>query len=194
MTWKRQLFGAENPTRARVVGMSLLWVFIGLMTMGLFVDFIPADGLHGVPAVLVFGFVGLVLTVATLLMGITKGRASDVIRRGGGTTRTALSVAILPPMFGLMLWLATVKGAGWLVTRSIGTPEAKHVMLLTHHTSSRRSCDYQLKGPPLDASFPGYVCIPEALYRSHPNQTIAVELRGRSTAAGFAIISVYTDP
>ena len=137
----------------------------------------------------VFGFLGLMLTVAAMLNGIASGRARLPAGREG--LKAALGVLMMPLIVGSALWLVFIKTLPWAYARLLGKPvEIEATMHLSHHYS-RRSCDTKLKGGPMAATFPDYICVRKSYYDAHPDKDVRVRLTGRRTLMGTAIIGVF---
>jgi hypothetical protein len=58
------------------------------------------------------------------------------------------------------------------------------------HRYSRKSCSNKLKGGPMAATLPDYICVSQGYYDAHPNKDVVVRLSGRQTLLGVAIIDV----
>jgi hypothetical protein len=187
--WKTLWFGSESPKTAKVMGTVGLLVFTALAVAGAFVKFIPADGLHGRPAMWVFGFLGLMLTVAVMLNGISSGRARLPAGREG--LKAALGILMMPLLVGGALWLAFIKTLPWAYARLLGKPVEIEATMHLSHRYSRRSCDTKLKGGPMTATFPDYVCVRRSYYDAHPDKDVRVRLVGRQTLMGTAITGVF---
>lgn len=187
--WRTLWFGSESPTGGKVALTVGLLGFLALGIVGMTVEFIPADGLHGAPAMWVFGFVGLMLTVAAMLQGIASGR----LRLPGGLAgmKAVLGILLMPALVGFMLWLVCIKALPWAYARVLGEPVDIIATMQLDHSRSRRSCDTKLRGGPMAATMPGYVCVSKRYYDAHPDRHVRVRLAGRQTLMGTAILEVF---
>lgn len=189
MSWKTLWFGSESPPLSKVMGTIGLLVFTALVMVGMFVRFVPADGLHGAPAMWVFGFLGLMLTVAVMLNGILSGRA----RLPGGVEglKATFGLLMMPLLVGVFLWLVFIKALPWMYARLFGQPVEIAATMHLQHSHSRRSCDTKLKGGPMSATFPNHLCVSKRYYDAHPDKDVRVRLAGRRTLMGTAIVGVF---
>lgn len=71
-----------------------------------------------------------------------------------------------------------------------GSFEEAYVMQ-TDHQSSRSTCEYRLRGGPMEHGFPDYLCIQEDLYHRYPQQQVAVILKGQRSRLGTHIVEIY---
>ena len=118
--WRTLWFGSESPTGGKVALTVGLLGFLALGIVGMTVEFIPADGLHGAPAMWVFGCVGLMLTVAAMLQGIASGRLH--LPGGLAGMKAVLGILLMPALVGVMLWLVCIKALPWAYARVLGEP------------------------------------------------------------------------
>ena len=187
-TWRTLWWGSEDAPLARKLSIVGLVAFMALALAGLFVDFVPAEGLYGTAAAAIFFFVGLVLSLLLFLRVSGTGRTDNLFRQG--RLKAVACIAVMPVFIGYMLWLGFVKALPWAATRALGSDHATQARMRTDHESSRRSCDYRIEGGPLDRTLPGFLCISQQYYRAHQDAEVIVRLHGKRSALGFAIVSV----
>lgn len=161
---------------------------IGAVIFGLFVDFVPMPMLYGWHAAVFFLAVGVVEMVLLGSYTIRKGTYGVFFDKG--FVKFVLVFLALPLMFALCSWLIVAKTLPWAFTRAFGEPYRQSYIMRTEYRSSRKSCDYRLQGPPADRSFPGYLCIGEAIYSTYPERSVEVVLSGRRSAFGQDVQSI----
>lgn len=162
---------------------------LGLVPLGMFVDFVPAAFLYGRQWLLPMLLVGVVMTVLLAVLGYRQGQMSVITDKG-----PLFSIFMLfgsPLLLGAVSWLILAKSLPWMFTRVAGTPFREVHVMQVHYQDSRRSCDYRLLGGPMKRSIPEYLCINEAFYRRHPEQEVPVLLTGQRSALGMRIEHVY---
>ena len=162
---------------------------LGLLILGVFVDFIPAAGFYGERAAIVFGVIGLFLTVLIYGALISRGPFLAAVSQAGW--KAWLGVLLTPFFLGLLAWLLLVKVGPWAITRAFGMEHQERVMMRTEHRYSRNSCDHLLRGGPFEATTPDYLCVSESYYLRFPGRAVIVDLKGKSTRLGFAVTSVH---
>lgn len=137
----------------------------------------------------VFGFLGLMLAIAAILNAIASGRMR--LPAGLESVKAVLGLLLLPLLIGGMLWLAFIKALPWAYARLMGRPVNIEATMHLQRRHSRRSCDTKLKGGPMEATFPNYLCVRKRYYDAHPDKDVRVRLTGRQTLMGTAIIGVF---
>lgn len=185
--WRTFWFGSERTCQALVVAGIL--ATMGLVLLGLFVDFVPAAGLHGAHMAIAFGFIGLCLTAALLGAMMVKGTFASTMTRMGW--KGWMAIALMPAMLGVLAWILSVKALPWAFTRMFGAEHEVRALMHTDHVRSRRWCDHRLKGGPFEATMPSFICIGSRYYARYPDQEVIVRLKGKRSALGFAVTSVH---
>lgn len=180
-------FGFRLQKGPNVWVLVAIFTVLGLLIVGCVVDFIPASGFKGQRGVVVFGALGVFLTVLVY---------RDMFKREQTSARQASwKIWLVSPgvaaMLGAFAWVVVVKAVPWSITRTFGSDHQLQAMMETDHVYSTRMCDHRLKGGPLVNNFPPFVCISPDCYQRHPDQMVMIELRGKATPLGFAIISVH---
>lgn len=188
ITWRSLWFGTEAPTWRHVGALLTVLGACGLMLLGLFVDFIPAAVFRGRSAQVLFGGVGLVLTVL-MYAALIRRR----VRTGTWPSdwKTWLVAPFMPVFLGWIVWLVLAKALPWMLTRPFGHAHAIDAVMETSHRASRRSCDYRLTGGPFAGTMPAFVCISRRYYHRYPDRAVRVRLVGKSTVLGFAVTAVH---
>lgn len=175
------------PRPSRVIAGALS--VLGLLILGVFVDFIPAAGFYGERAAIVFAVIGLCLTVLVYRALIIRTPFLAALSQMGWMAW--LGVLLTPLFLGLLAWLLLVKIGPWAMTRAFGVDHQERVMMHTERRYSRRSCDHLLRGGPFKATTPDYFCVSEDSYLRFPDRAVIVDLKGKSTRFGFAVTSVH---
>lgn len=166
-----------------------LFALLGLVPLGLFVDFVPAASLAWGQSLLPMLLVGVVMTVLLAVHGHRQGRMSVVTEKG--PLFSVFMIFASPLLLGFASWLILAKSLPWMFTLVAGTPFREVHVMQAHYQHSRRFCDYKLIGGPMKYSVPEYLCINEAFYRRHPEQEVPVLLTGQRSALGMRIEHVY---
>lgn len=163
------------------------------MLLGAFVDFVPAEWLAFRGRIkLTFVFIGLCLTILLYGLLILGGRMMRLHRRE--KLRLWLALPFAPLFLGCACWLVLGKALPWSFTRILGSDQSIQTLMQTEHTSSRRSCDYQLTGGLLENTMPAHLCISVRIYDTYPDSEVQVRLVGRRSIFGFAVVSVFVGP
>ncbi|WP_064528299.1 hypothetical protein [Xanthomonas graminis] len=162
---------------------------LGLVPLGMFVDFVPAAFLYWRKWLLPILLVGVVLTALLFVHGHRNGRMYVITKKG--PFFSVFMIFAAPLLLGFMGWLIVGKSLPWVFTRIAGAPFREVHVMQAHYQHSRRSCDYRLLGGPMKHSIPEYLCISEAFYRRHPEQEVPVLLTGQRSALGMRIEHVY---
>lgn len=176
-----------TPRPSRVVAGAL--AVLGLLILGVFVDFIPAAGLYGERAAIVFVVIGLCLTV--LIYGALIIRTPFLAALLQAGWMAWLGVLLTPLILGLLAWLLLVKVGPWAITRAFGMDHQERVTMRTEHRYSRNSCDHLLRGGPFEATTRDYLCVSEGYYLRFPDQAVIVDLKGKASRLGFAVTSIH---
>lgn len=185
MGWKAGWLGSDNPSRGGILEVSITLGVCALALMGIFVDFVPAPALQGLHIALLFLIVGVIETALMLGHASRKGRMAALIDKG--FVKFLLVLCAMPLLLGFVSWIVLVKSLPWAWTSAFGRQFRESHLMQTHYTRSRRSCDYRLRGGPMERSFPGYLCIREEFYHRHPEQQVSVVLSGRRSLFGSSI-------
>lgn len=183
MAWKKEKYVLLGQLLA-------LLALLGLVPLGMFVDFVPAVFPYGRQWLLPMLLVGGVLTALLFVHGHRQGRLSVITEKG--PLFSVFMIFASPLLLGFMSWLIVAKSLPWMFTRMAGTPFREVYVMQAHYQHSRRSCDYRLLGGPMKYSIPKYLCISESFYRRHPEQEVPVLLTGQRSALGMRIEQVYT--
>ncbi len=193
------LFGARSnerlgggPVKSKLFALMKVasaFLVMGLILLGLFVDFAPSEFLQGRYLKWPFLMVGIVLTVLLRKHNRRLGRPTDI--EGQGRIANVFMFLGTPVMLGFLTWLLLAKTVPWLLTLAVGRSFEEAYVMQTYSQSSRQSCEYRLRGGPIEHAFPDYLCISESLYRRYPEQRIAVTLKGRRSVLGSQIAEIY---
>ena len=178
---------AGRPGRRNVWVPVSIFAPIGLLVLGVVVDFIPAIGFSDRRAVILFGAIGMCLAAVLYREKFMRERTS--VRQAGW--RIWLWFPWLAAMLGFFVWIVLIVAVPWMITRVFGSDHQLQTMMQTEHMYSRQLCDHRLTGGPIRGAFPPLICIDPDLYQRYPDQAITVELKGKVTPLGFAIISVH---
>ncbi|MEB1549435.1 hypothetical protein VDQ94_11060 [Xanthomonas campestris pv. campestris] len=162
---------------------------MGLLVLGLFADFVPVQFLQGRTLKWPCLAVGIVLTVWLRRHNRRLGRPTDL--DGHGRIFSVFMFFATPVMLGFVSWLLLAKTAPWLLTWAIGGSFEEAYVMQTDHQSSRSTCEYRLRGGPMEHGFPDYLCIHEDLYHRYPQQQVAVILKGQRSRFGTHIVEIY---
>lgn len=180
--------GSSAPGRRKVWVPVAIFSTIGLLVLGLVVDFIPAIGFRDRRAMVVFGAIGLWLAVLLYRDMLRRERTSA----GQAGWKTWLMFPCLAAMLGLVVWIILIIAVPWMITRVLGSDhQLRATMQTEERLYSRQLCDHRLTGGPVRDAFPQLICIDPDFYKRYPDQTVAVDLKGKVTSLGFAIISVH---
>lgn len=164
-----------------------IFAAIGLLMLGLVVDCIPAIGFRDRRAAILFGAIGLWL--AALLYCDKFRRERTSVRRAGW--KIWLWFPWLAAMLGVFVWVVLIKAVPWTITRVFGSDHQLQATMQTQERMySRQLCDHRLTGDPVRGAFPPLICIDRDFYQRYPDQAVTVELKGKVTPLGLAIISV----
>lgn len=177
----------SKKARARIF-LTLTAVLTGFMLLGLFVDFVPADFLRSSPLIFLLFLAGLGGTVFLVRRARRLGTHREPSR-----FKRWLGIAALPFLLAFMGWLVLAKGLPWTYTLAFGKPYREHYHMHTEHVHSRKTCDYRLRGGPMEHGFPNYLCIAPEYYALHPDQDVEVELTGQRSALGMQVEEVHGD-
>lgn len=183
MSFNKTFFCSESPTLYTRVGMTgLAFVAIGFAA-GLWVDFIATPDVNfwaGLVAAPVLAFIhGWILLTGSRLEGrarIPPNPVSKFIVYLGGTLMLA---AVYNP--------AITRFGPYLLTNLTGAPYAERYSMQTDRAYSRRACDYQLKGGPINGLYANYLCISGEAYHRYPDQTVEVVLSGQRGFLGMTV-------
>lgn len=191
MGWKKTWLGSEEPTLGQISKVLLIWLLLAGVVMALFINFIPAPFYAEIDMKVVFLGAGMAATMAMLFHGFRLGTLQLHFQQGW--FKAILTWAMMPPILGFVFWLVLTKSVPWSWTRVFGEAYKQPVVMSTHYKRSRRTCDYRLKGGPLERSFPGYICISEDAYKRYPEQDVAVIVVGKRSLLGSTIQEVYLE-
>jgi hypothetical protein len=161
---------------------ALALVFIGFFA-GLWIDFIATPDVNfwlGLVAAPVLAFIhGWIMLTGSKLEGrarIPPNPVSRLIVYIGGTLMLA---AVYNP--------GITRLAPYLLTRIAGDPYTERFVMQTDRTYSRRACDYQLTGGPINGLYANHLCISEDAYYRYPDQTVHVVLSGQRGPLGMTV-------
>jgi len=181
VAWKKEKYVLVGKLLA-------LLALLGLVPLGIYVDFVPAAFMHGRRWVFPMLLVGAVMTGLLFVRGQRQGRISLITNKG--PFFSAFMICATPLLLGFMSLLIVTKSVPWMFTRIAGTSFREVHVMQAHYQYSRRSCNYRLVGGPMTNSIPPYLCTSEAFYRRHPEQAVAVLLAGQRSALGMRIEQV----
>ncbi|MCW2037977.1 hypothetical protein [Xanthomonas campestris] len=159
----------------------------GLLALGSFSDFIPAPFMSGRNWIVPMWLLGAAMTAFIVVQGYRFGGWKVVV--GKQLINTVLAICLAPPLLGLLCWIVLARGAPWIYTRIAGVDFEETYLMQTEYVRSGRTCKYRLSGGPLEDRFPGHLCISEQLYRRHPDQQVAMRVRGQRSVLGMRIAS-----
>lgn len=182
------LSGCPQRGRRNVWVPISICALIGLLVLGLVVDFIPAIGFRDRRAAILFGAIGLWL--AALLYRDKFRRERTNVRRVDW--KIWLWLPWLAAMLGIFVWVVLIKAVPWTITRAFGSDHQLQATMQTQKRMySRTLCDHRLTGGPVMRTFPPFICIDPDFYQRYPDQAVTVEFRGKTSPLGLAIISVH---
>jgi hypothetical protein len=148
------------------------------------IDFVSSPGvwLWGSCLAIALTLISSVVLCWGFSVGKMKSRPGFSLQGNQGS----LALAMFPLL--LLIWWALIVRVGpYIATRVAGATVERTEPMHAIFISSRRSCDYRLKGPILDRSFPNYLCISESVFTTLASTNAPVTLRGKETVLGFHI-------
>lgn len=160
----------------------------GLSMLGLLVDFAPAVALRSGPMVFAMIVLGCMGTLALKRHGERLGTWKLGLARG------VAAVTVLLFLLSGMAWLIFAKAIPWAYTLALGKTYREPHTMQAHYSKSRYGCAYQLRGGPMESSFPSFVCVSPGFYARHPEQVVKVEVSGLRSALGTQVESVREAP
>ena len=194
MSWKRHVFGKDDPSRARIFASLFAYACLAMAIHGWFAPVVPAPWLRGVSGASIMLALSLAATMAcALAVPVRPPRVSmqgfgypqgEDRGEGGQPVLMAFGAGVLLAPF---LWLALAKSLPWMLAGAFGSVHEEVTTLRLEHRYSRRSCDYRAFGPVLESTVPDYMCVSREIYQAHPDRTISVRLVGRRTPLGWRI-------
>jgi hypothetical protein len=179
MSWNRQVWGTDHPTRRRKLAIVLAFVVIGLLWHAILVDFIPARWLYAWPLLAVFALLGVAVGAAAVYGNYRMGRFQG--RRAVGLV---LGAMLLAPLVGGLLWLIPAKSFGALVTAAVGESHSQSMEGVVMHAWRRHRCDYFIENPARPAPIPKTHCVSEDYFRRYGGQRVRVRLVGDRSIMG----------
>lgn len=168
--------------RSAAIFNAILAPVVGLMLVGLFVDFVPAALLRGSPMMFLMFACGVAGTFALVQRNRKHGNFDQLPR-----FKRWLGLVLMPFVLMGVFWLIAAKALPWAYTLAVGAPFRESYRMQTHYTRSRYSCDYRLRGGPMEHGFPDSVCISRDYFAAHPDQDVEVEVTGSRSALGTQI-------
>ncbi len=173
-------------TKSRVVGTNILLIFLVASIYGMWADFIPNDNIISSGKSL--SIVSAVLISILFSWSVFTGRWKTKIHNK--IYQALLSITFIPILFFSLSWLTFSYGMPALYTRIAGNDIQIITDMKKDKNSSRRSCDYQLKGDIMRTAFPNYLCISKEYYLKEPN-IVSVRLTGKESYFGKYVIHIY---
>lgn len=183
MGWKTACFGFETPSQSQVITSVVVLTALGLALHGMFVAFVPAAFLYGRTVAIVFLLVGVV-EMAVLFAYRIRTETYSAFRDRVGPLKLPLVVIFAPFLLGIGSWLIVGKSLPWMLTTVFGDEYSEPFKMETHYSRKRRFCHHRLKGPPIDRSFPNFLCVGRGFYDRYPEQKVEVMLSGKRSFAG----------
>ncbi|CEM59303.1 hypothetical protein [Xanthomonas campestris] len=175
------------PRWPKAFRMTALAGVAGLLALGSFSDFIPAPFMSGRSWIAPMWLLGAAMTAFIVVQGYRFGGWKVVV--GKQLINTVLAICLAPPLLGLLCWIVLARGAPWIYTRIAGVGFEETHLMQTEYVRNARTCKYRLSGGPLEDRFPSHLCISEQLYRRHPDQPVAMRVRGQRSVLGMRIAS-----
>ncbi len=187
-SFQRIFYGetGEKLTRSRIIGTNILFFFLAASAYGMWADFVPNENIISSGKFLSY----ITALFITILF-------SWAVFTGGWKTRTQkkfaqvlLSITFIPLIFFGISWLTFSYGMPALYTRILGNDISLITNMEKDKNSSRRSCDYRLKGDVMSKAFPSYLCINKEYYLKEPKK-VSVRLTGKESYFGKFIVHIY---
>jgi len=180
MSWKKTLFGSDDPSRFVVASVLALLAATVLFAHGWYADFVPSAAMT--QGAFWFGPALAVVLWAALYWADRRDLVSVL----------GFQMLLGPPLFAALATVGLVHGAADLVTAVAGKPSSLELKLAKERASTSR-CSRRLVGDPVHRAYPGHLCISASAWE-RAGDPAHVILEGKETILGFRVESYRLVP